>query len=78
MSRIKIFYFYFLRLVRDPRAKYDQSMMVLKHAKVANPSVLTKSSIMLGFGETDEEVMQTMKGTGHVNKNLTSYKVILA
>nr|CAB3263428.1 lipoyl synthase, mitochondrial-like [Phallusia mammillata] len=51
----------FTWLVRDPRAKYDQSLDVLKHAKSSNASVLTKSSIMLGFGETDEQVMQTMQ-----------------
>lgn len=47
--------------VRDPRAKYDQSMEVLRHAKESNPDILTKSSIMLGFGEHDEEVLQTLK-----------------
>ena len=48
--------------MRDPRATYDQSMFVLRHAKETNENILTKSSIMLGFGETDEEVLQTMKG----------------
>ena len=47
--------------VRDPRAKYDQSMQVLKYAKEYKPDVITKTSIMLGFGETDEEVMQTLE-----------------
>ena len=48
--------------MRDPRATYDQSMSVLRHAKKSNKNILTKSSIMLGFGETDEEVLQTLKG----------------
>uniref|UniRef100_H2ZI32 Lipoyl synthase, mitochondrial n=1 Tax=Ciona savignyi TaxID=51511 RepID=H2ZI32_CIOSA len=48
-------------LVRDPRANFDQSLSVLRSAKLANPSVLTKSSIMLGFGETDEQVKQTLQ-----------------
>ncbi|KAJ8271705.1 hypothetical protein COCON_G00105640 [Conger conger] len=48
------------RHVRDPRANFDQSLSVLRHAKVVNPSVLTKTSIMLGLGETDEQVHATM------------------
>lgn len=47
--------------VRDPRANYKQSMRVLEHVKKNHPNVLTKSSIMVGFGETNEEVVQTMK-----------------
>ena len=46
--------------VRDPRAGYDQTMRVLEHAKRHNPKVLTKSSLMLGLGETDEEIVQTL------------------
>lgn len=47
--------------VRDPRAKYEQSLQVLKYAKKYKPDVITKTSIMLGFGETDGEVMQTLE-----------------
>jgi lipoic acid synthetase len=46
--------------VRDPRAGYDQTMRVLAHAKRHNPKVLTKSSLMLGLGETDEEIVETL------------------
>jgi lipoic acid synthetase len=46
--------------VRDPRAGYDQTLRVLEHAKRHNPRVLTKSSLMLGLGETDEEILQTL------------------
>jgi lipoyl synthase len=46
--------------VRDPRAGYEQTMTVLAHAKQHRASVLTKSSLMLGLGETDEEIKQTM------------------
>ncbi|KAJ2416884.1 hypothetical protein GGI10_000618 [Coemansia sp. RSA 2530] len=49
------------RSVRDHRANYKQSMFVLAHVKKTKPTLLTKSSIMLGVGETDEEVLQTMK-----------------
>ncbi|XP_076031539.1 lipoyl synthase, mitochondrial isoform X2 [Oratosquilla oratoria] len=48
-------------LVRDPRAKYRQSLAALEHAKKAKQDLITKSSIMLGLGETDEQVLQTMK-----------------
>jgi lipoyl synthase len=46
--------------VRDPRAGYDQTLSVLAHAKRHNPKVLTKTSLMLGLGETDDEVRETM------------------
>ena len=50
------------RLVRDPRAGYEQSLDVLKHAKQVRPGLVTKSSIMLGCGETDKQVLQTLNG----------------
>ncbi|HYK99587.1 MAG TPA: lipoyl synthase [Steroidobacteraceae bacterium] len=46
--------------VRDPRAGYEQTLGVLAHAKRHRPSVLTKSSLMLGLGETDEEIAATL------------------
>lgn len=48
------------RKVRDRRATYAQSLEVLRVAKRRNPKVLTKSSIMLGLGETDEQVDQAL------------------
>ncbi|XP_027097873.1 lipoyl synthase, chloroplastic [Coffea arabica] len=48
------------RIVRDPRAGYEQSLSVLKHAKLAKEGMITKSSIMLGLGETDEELKEAM------------------
>lgn len=49
------------RKARDPRAGYEQSLSVLKHVKKVNPRIYTKSSIMLGLGEQDEEVIEAMK-----------------
>ncbi len=49
------------RSVRDPRANYRQSLHVLDTVKKLNPSIYTKSSIMLGLGEGDDEVVQSMK-----------------
>ena len=46
--------------VRDPRAGYGQTLGVLAHAKVHRPAVLTKTSLMLGLGETDAEIRETM------------------
>ena len=51
------------RFVRDPRANYDQSLQVLQRAKQHRPTLVTKTSIMLGLGEKDEEILATMKGT---------------
>jgi lipoic acid synthetase len=53
------------RKVRDPRAGYEQSCSVLvavkEHAAKRGQRMLTKTSIMLGLGETYEEVLETMK-----------------
>ncbi len=46
--------------VRDPRADYQQTLDVLEHAKIHRPTVLSKTSLMLGLGEVDEEIRQTM------------------
>lgn len=55
--------------VRDMRARYRQSLAVLKAAKKLNPDLITKSSIMLGLGETDQEVEQTMKDLKNADVN---------
>jgi lipoyl synthase len=46
--------------VRDPRAGYEQSIEVLRGAKLYKPGVLTKTSLMLGLGETDAEIRETL------------------
>jgi len=46
--------------VRDIRAGYHQTLDVLAESKRINPEVLTKTSIILGLGETDAEIEQTM------------------
>jgi lipoic acid synthetase len=47
--------------VRDRRASYDQSLFVLERAKELRPELRTKSSIMLGLGETEDEVVETFR-----------------
>ena len=46
--------------VRDPRAGYGKTISVLRHAKAHRPDVLTKTSLMLGLGERDNEILKTM------------------
>jgi lipoyl synthase len=46
--------------VRDARAGYEQTLRVLAHAKQHRPAVLTKSSLMLGLGESDGEIEATL------------------
>jgi lipoic acid synthetase len=46
--------------VRDARAGYEQTLDVLAFAKRHRPEVLTKSSLMLGLGETDDEIAATL------------------
>ena len=53
--------------IRDPRANYRQSLGILENVKKLNPKIYTKSSIMLGFDETDEEVIKTMKDLREIN-----------
>ena len=45
--------------VRDPRAGYDQTLEVLSYTKQYSPSVITKTSLMFGLGETQEEILKT-------------------
>lgn len=45
-------------LVRDRRAGYDQSLSVLNAVKEMDPDMRTKSSLMLGLGETREEILE--------------------
>lgn len=58
--------------VRDPRAKYRQSLEVLRVAKASKDGLITKTSLMLGVGETDEEILQTLKGA-FLSLSLPSY-----
>jgi lipoyl synthase len=47
--------------VRDARASYEQSLLVLKKIKNIDSAIYTKSSIMLGLGESEEEIIKTLK-----------------
>ena len=47
--------------VRDKRATYDRSLAILRHAKLHSPDRYTKTSLMLGLGESVEEVEAAME-----------------
>jgi lipoic acid synthetase len=46
--------------IRDARCSYDRSLDVLRHAKRQAPQRLTKSSLMVGLGERDDEILEAM------------------
>ena len=47
--------------IRDPRAGYAKTLKVLKAAKEINPNIITKTSLIVGLGETDAEIYQTFE-----------------
>jgi lipoic acid synthetase len=50
-----------LHTVVRPQAKYERTLQVLRTVKELDPSIYTKSGIMLGLGETKDEVVKTLK-----------------
>jgi lipoyl synthase len=48
-------------VVRDARCSYDLSLELLHRAKQRAPNRLTKSSLMVGLGETDEEIVSSLE-----------------
>ncbi|MGI9265077.1 MAG: lipoyl synthase [Gammaproteobacteria bacterium] len=46
--------------VRDPRAGYEQTLDVLSHAGHYRPETITKTSLMVGLGETDQEIRDAL------------------
>ena len=61
------------KFVRDPRAGYRQSFSTLERAKRCQPGLYTKTSLMLGLGETDEEVIQTMKDLRAIDVDVVTF-----
>lgn len=59
--------------VRDRRAKFRQSLRVLQKAKEAKPDLITKTSIMLGLGETEEQLWRTLKELRAVDVDVVTF-----
>ncbi|MGY4706360.1 lipoyl synthase [Candidatus Bipolaricaulota sp. J31] len=47
--------------VRDPRASYELSLEVLRAIKELSPGIITKSSLLLGLGEGEKEIRETLR-----------------
>jgi lipoic acid synthetase len=65
-------------IVRDHRASFSQSIAILVEAKKLRPDILTKSSVMVGLGESDEEVTQTLQLLKDANVDLITIGQYLA
>ena len=59
--------------VRDPRAGYEQTLKVLEGAKRHRPDILTKTSLMLGLGETEVEILETMADLRAVGVDIVTF-----
>jgi len=59
--------------VRDARAGYEQTLDVLAHAKRYRPDVLTKTSLMLGLGETEEEIADTLEDLRDASVDIVTF-----
>lgn len=59
--------------VRDARASYEQTLAVLAHAKAYRPDVLTKTSLMLGLGETEDEIRQALEDLREAKVDIVTF-----
>lgn len=59
--------------VRDRRATFRQSLAVLNAAKEANPDLVTKTSLMLGLGETDEQIIHAMQELRNIKCDVVTF-----
>jgi lipoic acid synthetase len=59
--------------VRDRRATFRQSLQVLKAAKAAEPDLITKTSIMLGLGETEEQLWETLRELRKIDVDVVTF-----
>ena len=64
--------------VRDPRASFTQSLEVLRRAKELHPDRMTKSSLMVGLGETNQEITEAMLQLRSVDVELLTLGQYLA
>jgi lipoic acid synthetase len=59
--------------VRDPRASYEQTLRVLEYAKASRPDILTKTSLMLGLGETEDEILETLDDLRAIGVDIVTF-----
>jgi lipoic acid synthetase len=59
--------------VRDRRAGYEQTLAVLEHAKRHRPDVLTKTSLMVGLGENEEEIIEAMRDLRKIGVDIVTF-----
>jgi len=60
-------------MVRDRRAKFRQSLKVLEAAKKAKEGLITKTSIMLGLGEKEEQVEATLRELRAIDVDVVTF-----
>lgn len=61
------------KYVRDPRANFAQSLSILEHVKKVRPSMITKTSMMLGVGERDDEVVDAMERLRGIDVDVVTF-----
>jgi len=59
--------------VRDARASYEQTLGVLAHAKAHRRGLLTKTSLMVGLGETRDELIETMRDLRAIEVDILTF-----
>ncbi|KAI9778621.1 MAG: hypothetical protein M1839_008015 [Geoglossum umbratile] len=59
--------------VRDRRATFRQSLKVLEAAKASKEGLITKTSIMLGLGETEDQLWDTLKELRAINVDVVTF-----
>jgi lipoyl synthase len=59
--------------VRDRRATFQQSLSVLRAAKAAQPGLITKTSIMLGLGETESQIWAALKALREADVDVVTF-----
>lgn len=60
-------------MVRDRRATFRQSLAVLRAAKAANPTLITKTSIMLGLGETESQIQDALRELRAIDVDVVTF-----
>ena len=60
------------RRVRDRRASYKQSLDVLEYVKKEH-KIYTKTSLMLGLGEKDSEILESLKDLRHIGCDVVTF-----